>query len=300
MLNIVRALTEVASRVIRKSASFHGLIAAALFAAGAVAVVVPSRLDAAERDAKRPFTPTADHTVKQVAGWKVYVNNRLLKQEPDLSKRALRLLEIKLEDILSVVPAGPVGELRKVPIWLGLDDGSAPCAEYHPNRNWLAEHGYNPDKAKCLEIGNARNFIAWSVQQPAMILHELAHAYHDQVLGFDDPSIREAYAVAKKSGSYEHVLRAGGKTERHYALTDHKEYFAEATEAYFRTNDFYPFVRAELHLHDPKIEAILTDVWMKTPARGERSARRATATKPAATSPAKAALKSDPPHADDR
>ena len=32
----------------------------------------------------------------------------------------------------------------------------------------------------------------------------------------------------------------------HYAATNHKEYFAEATEAYFYKNDFYPFVRGEL------------------------------------------------------
>ena len=29
------------------------------------------------------------------------------------------------------------------------------------------------------------------------------------------------------------------------------EYFAEASEAYFGTNDFFPFVRIELRRHDP-------------------------------------------------
>ena len=28
------------------------------------------------------------------------------------------------------------------------------------------------------------------------------------------------------------------------------EYFAEATEAYFGTNDYYPFIRPELELFD--------------------------------------------------
>ncbi|MGO9112581.1 MAG: hypothetical protein ACLP9L_25400 [Thermoguttaceae bacterium] len=33
-----------------------------------------------------------------------------------------------------------------------------------------------------------------------------------------------------------------GQHVRHYALTDHKEFFAEMSEAYFGMNDFFPFV----------------------------------------------------------
>ena len=40
-----------------------------------------------------------------------------------------------------------------------------------------------------------------------------------------------------------------------------QEYFAELTEAYFGTNDFYPFVRAELKQHDPKMYQVLEKVW---------------------------------------
>jgi dipeptidyl-peptidase-4 len=94
-----------------------------------------------------------------------------------------------------------------------------------------------------------------------VVLHELAHAYHDQVLGFDHPGIIEAYAKAKASGVYEQVLQYTGKRVRHYALTDHKEYFAEGTEAYFYRNDFYPFVGAELKEHDPALHALLVQIW---------------------------------------
>jgi dipeptidyl-peptidase-4 len=52
-----------------------------------------------------------------------------------------------------------------------------------------------------------------------------------------------------------------GKTVRHYALTDHKEYFAEGTEAFFNRNDFYPFVRAELEKHDPTLHNLLLEIW---------------------------------------
>ncbi len=44
-------------------------------------------------------------------------------------------------------------------------------------------------------------------------------------------------------------------------LTNHKEYFAEGTEAFFNRNDFYPFVRAELKIHDPTLHDLLVEIW---------------------------------------
>jgi len=44
-------------------------------------------------------------------------------------------------------------------------------------------------------------------------------------------------------------------------LNNHKEYFAEGTEAYFYRNDFFPFVRAELALHDPSLHELLETIW---------------------------------------
>jgi dipeptidyl-peptidase-4 len=81
------------------------------------------------------------------------------------------------------------------------------------------------------------------------------------VLTFQHGGIQEAWREAKKSGTYDSVLRINGKKERHYALTDPQEYFAEGTEAFLGTNDFYPFVRAELRVHDPKLFHLLEEIW---------------------------------------
>jgi len=45
------------------------------------------------------------------------------------------------------------------------------------------------------------------------------------------------------------------------ALTNQMEYFAEQSEAFFGTNDFYPFVRSELERHDPRMFALLKKLW---------------------------------------
>ena len=109
------------------------------------------------------------------------------------------------------------------------------------------------------------SFYAISVEKrlkhPAVVLHELAHAYHDQILSFDQPEILAAYQKAKAAGIYENVLLYTGKKVKHYGLTNHKEYFAEGTEAFFYRNDFYPFVRAELKEHDPILHDVLARVW---------------------------------------
>ena len=99
------------------------------------------------------------------------------------------------------------------------------------------------------------------LKHPAVILHELAHAYHDQVLGFEDERVIAAYDDAIKKGILEKVKLFNGRTVQHYAATNHKEYFAEATEAYLYRNDFYPFVAAELREHDPKGFALMYEIW---------------------------------------
>jgi hypothetical protein len=132
---------------------------------------------------------------------------------------------------------------------------------YHVSAGWLRDHDMNPDKAGAVEIANAKNFLTWTHQQPWMVLHELAHGYHHQFLGFGHAGVRACYKNAVESKSYESVLHINGRKERAYALTNEMEYFAEASEAYFGTNDFYPFVRAELKKHDPKMFALLEKVW---------------------------------------
>jgi hypothetical protein len=220
----------------------------------------------ARKSGKR-YVPTADYAKRSIEGWTVRVNKALLGKEADLGGRALQLLQNKLYGIRRVVPPAALRKLQEVPIWLGVDDGHAPCAEYHPSRDWLMKNGFNPDKAKSVEIGNASRFLEWSKDQPEMVLHELAHSYFDRVLGLKDPGVNAAYERAVKSGLYDSVLRNNGKMERAYALCNPEEYFAEATEAFFGTNDFYPFVRVELVKHDPTLYKVLVDVWNRS---GER------------------------------
>ena len=204
------------------------------------------------------------HDEREVEGWTVRVDERLLAAPREaLGERSLRFLRSKLSDVKAILPEDKVRWLQRVPIVLDLNHGDLGPMEYHPSARWLAEHGYSEDLAKCVHIARAEELVTRRdiVEQPWAILHELAHAYHDQVLGFEDPAIRQAFEEFRQSGRGERTLRHDGQFARHYALTDPMEFFAEMTESYFGSNDFFPFNRAELGEAEPGIVALLRGVW---------------------------------------
>ena len=211
--------------------------------------------------ARKPFVPTAQYSTQHLAGWTVRINQELLNERAEIGRDALALLETKLREIRRLVPPRALEAIERVPIWLGVDDYALPNATYHPSEQWLRTHGWNPDKARCVEISNAAVFVEWSRDQPMIVLHELAHAYHHQVLGHAYAAIRAAYENAKASRRYEKVRRGAKGTARAYALNNDQEFFAEASEAYFGRNDFYPFTRGELKEFDPETFRVVEEAW---------------------------------------
>ena len=219
-------------------------------------------LPAAETPEKPEFEPTSNYTRQTIRGWTVYVNHRLLGDKKDLGNKALELLEVKLYDINRAVPQAAREKLQQVPIWLEFAHPRHPCACYHPSKKWLEENAFNPEKARSVEISNAATFLDWTHQQPSMVLHELAHGYHDRLPGgYENPEIAAAYRRAMQRKLYDSVLHYDGKTVRAYAANNPQEYFAELTEAWFGANDFYPFVRAEVIKHDPEGAELLKKLW---------------------------------------
>lgn len=213
-------------------------------------------------DESPAWDPIDRYAVAQVEGWKVLVHKDLdVADRHTLRADVLRLLTDHLYRVTRAVPPTALEKLRRIPIWIEVAHPRHPCMCYHPSPIWLATHGMNPKKAGAVEIANCKNFLTWTQQQPWMVLHELAHGYHHLTLGDGNAEVKAAYQAAVESKAYESVLHINGRKERHYALTNDKEYFAEASEAYFGTNDFFPFVRAELKQHDPRGFAMIEKVW---------------------------------------
>jgi hypothetical protein len=205
-----------------------------------------------------------DPVEREIEGWKIHLDPALLEGEHrEEGTRALTMLANHLQRIAILVPAGPLAKLRQCEIWIEWNHPTLTSMQYHPGRDWLVKNGHDSRLTKKVHIPQAAALLSREqmLKHPAVILHELAHAYHDQVLGFDHPEIVAAFARAQLTGNYQSVLDYRGGKVRHYALSNHKEYFAEGTEAYFYRNDFYPFVRAELKEHDPALHDLLKSIW---------------------------------------
>jgi hypothetical protein len=229
----------------------------------AIDITMPlqSRAIASQPDQrKRRPDPTSVYQQESIQGFRILINPTVLAH-PQKAREMRQELSSQLTAITRIMPAKPLSALRKVRIWVEWEN-QAGAAAFHPSAVWLQQNGYNPDKAGCIEVSNTRNFVQWSrTDQPWLLLHELAHAYHHLVLGDVHAGIRTAYQHALNQRLYQSVNYIKGGNQKAYALTNEKEYFAELSEAYFGRNDFYPFNRTELKTYDPMGYRLMEKIW---------------------------------------
>lgn len=223
--------------------------------------------------ARLPAETTPAQTIfayeeRDLRGWKTHIRRELLTPENRaVTERGLTLIAKQLEETERVVPTKAVTELKKVPLWLSPAYAGKPAgAAYHPGARWLRDNGRDPAMARGVEFTNVSILDKEVLRMPMLTLHELAHAYHDLVLGFRHPAIKARYDRAVADGSYDHVSRRDwqGKVTpdvKAYAMTNEREFFAETTEAYFGVNDMFPYDRADLEKHDPETAKVLRKAW---------------------------------------
>jgi len=217
---------------------------------------------------KTPVPPasTVQFDIRNIEGWSVYIKKQDLVDNTAEMNKAIEHLQNQLYQTRLALPAPAVAIMQqRVPIWVEYDGN--PGTSFHPDYNWLLQRGYRCPKGlkSMVSVTRTKNFLKSALHQPWVMCHELAHGYDYLYLGrgrhYSNPRTEAAYERAKKSGTYTSVLCRYSKGAKHYGITNKMEYFAENTEAYFGTNDFYPFVRAELKEHDPDMYALLQDLW---------------------------------------
>ena len=210
-----------------------------------------------------------DRQVRAVRGWTLWIDERLIAKDAAQVEKAVVLLDAQLAKIERLLPAKVVARLRAVPINFTLPYVTGRgTAEYHGGLAWVKQNGREIALAKAIEFTNVDRLEPEIRRMPVLVLHELAHAYHDQVVpgGYQNPDILGAYQKAKAAGTYDAVKRWTGekfvdKPTKAYAMTNQMEYFAETTEAYFDRNDMEPFDRAELKAKDPTVVPVLEKLW---------------------------------------
>jgi hypothetical protein len=239
------------------------------------ALAMPLSLMAAPKPKTQPVR--IEHRIQEIEGWKVHVDTSLLEGEhKETGDLALRIVSQRLHQIALRLPAGPVAKMREVPIYL---DRNHPLgnAHYHPSADWLEERGYDPAMAKAVHITGAASLIreARSPNAGSVLLHELAHAYHERVLGFGNEKIIRVYKQFCDSRKFDRTPHVSGRRMPHYGLTDHKEYFAEMTETFFVGNGYFPFNHYQLHGEHPESYELIATIWgtdIKPPVTDDKGA----------------------------
>lgn len=205
------------------------------------------------------YEPTSHYIIKDIEGWQVYVHRDLLAdgKQQEIGKPALRQLNYGLAKAKQMVAREPLEKLQKVKIWLEVDStngkhGGTAAYQYHPDLDWLEKMDFNPGKVRCVEYGTAAGLAKRADFETVQVtMHELAHAYHHQVLGFEDPDVLAAHKRAGTEGKYpanDWVVRA-----------DHKEFFAGLTTRYFESEER----RKEIVERDPVFAKKLEQFWGK-------------------------------------
>jgi hypothetical protein len=201
---------------------------------------------------------------RMVQGWDIEIESGLLQTEPGIADGVLAELDQRLQEIVQLLPSKRVEELRRVPIFVLAHDGDR-VAVYVTGAGPASEEGSShPPDAELVggvEIGNAAEFRRYLHDVPSRLLHELAHAYHAQIQGFDAPAITKAFQHAVSTGLYQSVPGQNGQLTKSYALTNEREYFALLTQAYYERSGYYPYTRDQLREYDPAGYDVVRSAW---------------------------------------
>jgi hypothetical protein len=202
-----------------------------------------------------------DYERKNIRSFPVYVAPEFNKHDPLLLEQCLQVLESNAKRIQEVLPPAAWKKISGVPIWLEYERDKSYGGAYFGSQEWLIANGLSGAKAKSIQFQRSLAVMVGSVQNPLM--HEIAHAYHDLVLtSFYEP-IFAAYRSAQLSGRYNAVRHSSGRFEIAYAMKNHREFFAELSEAYFGTSDFFPFTREDLKEFDPASYRAISNAWVR-------------------------------------
>jgi hypothetical protein len=168
------------------------------------------------------------YTDINVLGWKVKVNNELISGDTSVLKKSLGLFGKELFDLSNILPKNAIVKLKNVVFWFETETAiHGYTGEYYRSKAWLIKKGLNPEKVKGIDIVAGRYIDSKALHENWVILHELAHAYHDLVVGFQNEDIITAYKVTHNAGLYEQVRRGFNMHHHGYASTNAHEYFAE-------------------------------------------------------------------------
>jgi len=151
----------------RRTRSFLPIAAVALLALPAFAAEVPDQLPdpngKPDAEQEAPKTVHFDPVIKDIEGWTVHVDPRMLEGEhAEAGGRALTMLANQLQRIAILMPEDRLKEMRKLEIWIEHDhpEINVEPGPYHPDVGWLTARGYDARLAKKVHVTRAASLLS--------------------------------------------------------------------------------------------------------------------------------------------
>jgi hypothetical protein len=202
----------------------------------------------------------------------VYENN----DDPKWRRKPIDVLDLELGTIVRSLPDKPVKVLQRLLVWIEWEDTSDPdlekgvLAKYYGVSGslamWSLGKGKHPLKANNIEVISMKSLTR--EHQPGVklercvLLHEMAHAVHHQILGFNNVNVRTVYRQAMSRKLYDEAKDVYGNIRKPpYAARNEHEYFAELTCAYLDKLHYYPFNPDDLKKHDLQGYRLMERTW---------------------------------------
>ena len=193
-----------------------------------------------------------------IAGWDVHVERSLIKDTR--AGVVLAFLEEKLKEAQKVLPRRHLAKLKAVPIWLSENNGED--VEFYFYERRVHQGDFDPEKFGGIEIQNINNFLEMMEYDQSIMIHELAHAYHQMNYKEIDKLIMRAYKNSEQEKLYKKTeTRRNRKAHENYAAASPYEYFAELSAIYFVGNYYYPFDDRDLKKHDRVGYEMIEKTW---------------------------------------
>src|SRR5262249_19243641 len=141
-------------------------------------------------------------------GYFVHVSKDVSALGKEKVDSALKNLDERLTDALAVIPKNHRQRLDMIRFWIEWQASDLKSATgYVPIINKSV--GTGDAKEGGIEIGVNDCLLdkdqLFGKQNPYWISHELAHAYHDRVLNFEYPMVKEKYKIAMHKKLYDEV-----------------------------------------------------------------------------------------------
>lgn len=223
--------------------------------------------------AQAPAKVPDDYVTRRLKGFTLLVHREVLRQPADrFGRDGLAILEMEFDDLNRVLVPKLRQLLQSIPVWVRWDWQEprlrgAVAVYYGATGHEMAQEGMLKEKAGCVEIVTLKRLgelrPPGSKFQQIVTLHEMAHAVHHRLLGFECPDVKAAYSQAMERKLYDNVLDRFNRRGKAYASTSAAEYFAEISCAYLDTCHFYPHNYRDLQIHDEVGFKLAERVWKR-------------------------------------